>query len=169
VARGDDIEGALIECLPALRRYAMVLTRNAADRDDLVQETLSTAISSVRGFDRSRSFLPWLLRIQHNLFVTAWRRRRRVLHQDIEIAVDDQVSRRAEVQDVLRALATLPEEQRQAIALIALEELTYAEAAEVLGIPRGTLMSRLARGRQALREALDRPVAGLRLVNGDKS
>ncbi|MEQ9814958.1 MAG: sigma-70 family RNA polymerase sigma factor [Azospirillaceae bacterium] len=168
MARARDFEGALIDCLPALRRYAMVLTRNAADRDDLVQETLAAALASVRGFDRARPLLPWLLRIQHNLFVTSWRRRR-AAPPEIPASVDDHVTLRAEVREVLRALTTLAEEQRHAIALIALEELSYAEAAEVLGIPRGTLMSRLARGRQALREALNRPAAALRLVNGDKA
>ena len=149
----------LTEHVAALRRYAFALTASRLEAEDLVQETLMRAIAGARSFQRGGNLRAWLFSIMHNAFVSTMRRRRQV-----ETGGEDELLERGqppdqviklEVRDVLAALARLPEPQRAAISLIALEEFSYREAASILGIPVGTLMSRLARGREALRRLLD--------------
>jgi RNA polymerase sigma-70 factor, ECF subfamily len=143
--------------IPALRRYAFVLLRSQQDADDLVHDTLLRALDrlhSYRGQDRIR---PWLFAIMHNLFITQVRRSRIGVLADATREIPSETASPGNQEDSLRwrevevALATLPEEQRAVILLVSVEDLSYAEVAAVLGVPIGTFMSRLARGRERLR------------------
>jgi RNA polymerase sigma-70 factor (ECF subfamily) len=152
----------MIEDLPlhvaGLRRYALALTGSRFEAEDLVQDTLSRAIAAAPGFRKGGNLRGWLFTIMHNAFISSVRARRaagRELDDDLpELSQAPTQLDRLEVRDVLAALARLPEAQRAALVLIALEDFSYSEAARVLGVPLGTLMSRLARGREALRRAM---------------
>lgn len=169
MTRTGQLKAQLTAEIAALRRYALVLTGNRADAEDLVQECLTRAIAAAASWPGGPNLRRWLFRILHNTHVSDLRRRRvRAEHDSAAmgegVSAPDQQAR-LEAQAVLAALAGLPEPQRQALTLVALDGMRYEEAAAILGIPTGTLMSRLARGREALRRALageERPV--LRLV-----
>jgi RNA polymerase sigma-70 factor (ECF subfamily) len=166
----STVRQELTQHIVALRRYALALTRNPEESEDLVQETLGRAMAAAKTWQEGTSLRTWLFRILHNAHIDSMRRKKvrdnpahclPAFHQDASQMA------RIEVRDVLEALAKLPEPQRQAIALVALDDLRYDEAAALLGIPIGTFMSRLARGREALRRILDRDVVpGLRVVGG---
>ncbi|MBU0724524.1 MAG: sigma-70 family RNA polymerase sigma factor [Alphaproteobacteria bacterium] len=153
-----------------LRRYARSLVRGGSasgdEAEDLVQETLLRGIERSSSWDGTRPVGPWLFTILHNLYVSRIRRsqtRQRALHHIGligESTAEAGARDRAEVSETIDALYRLPEEQRQALAMVALDDLSYEEAAARLDIPLGTLMSRLARGREALRLAVDRPGGG---------
>jgi RNA polymerase sigma-70 factor (ECF subfamily) len=150
--------------LAALRRYARSLTRDEADAEDLVHDALVRAYERRRTFRPDRSLKAWLLAVLHNAFIDGVRKRRAEGHRlarAAEIApqesppTQDHAVRLAQVR---QAFMALPDEQRAALHLVALEGLSYQEAAATLGIPLGTLMSRLGRARAALR-AMDEPSA----------
>jgi len=150
--------------IPALRRYARSLVRNYAAADDLVQDCLERA---VRHWDQRHDDgnpKPWLFAILHNLAVNQFRRTAaRGQHVTIDEVSDHEVGQSAAqehklmCQDVMGKLARLPDEQRAVLLLIAVEDLSYAEAARVLNIPIGTVMSRLSRARERLQQELERP------------
>lgn len=177
MGRTGDLRSELTAHIAALRRYAIVLTGNRADAEDLVQECLARAIAAAASWPGGPHLRRWLFRILHNIHVSDLRRRRVRSDYDratvFETAHAPDQPAQLEAQAVLAALARLPEPQRQAISLIAIDGMRYDEAAAILGIPVGTLMSRLARGREALRQALgdkdegaDTKVPVLRLVKG---
>jgi RNA polymerase sigma factor (sigma-70 family) len=147
--------------IPALRRYARALVRNAAMADDLVQDCLERAVSRWHQ-RREGDPRPWLFAILHNLAVSQFRQQAtRGPHVTIETASERDVRQDAVqenklmYQDVLDRLGRLPEEQRSVLLLIAVEDLSYAEAAKVLNIPIGTVMSRLSRARERLQQELE--------------
>ena len=164
--------GSMIEDLPGhvagLRRYAFALTGSRFEAEDLVQETLTRAIGAASGFRKGGNLRGWLFTIMHNVFISGVRARRaaeRELGDDMpELSQAPTQLHRLEVRDVLAGLSRLPEAQRAALVLIALENFSYSEAARVLGIPLGTLMSRLARGREALRRAMSEDAPRLRVI-----
>ena len=138
----------------ALRRFALALTRDRDLADDLVQDTIERALSRWRLRRRDLPLRPWLFAILRNLHVSAWRRRVRSPfvagdRLDEIAAVSDAVETRIELRQVLE---NLPEDQRMAILLVAVEGLPYAQAAAVMDVPVGTVMSRLGRARARLRE-----------------
>jgi len=147
--------------IPALRRYARALVRNAATADDLVQDCLERAVSRWHQ-RRDGDARPWLFTILHNLAVSQFRQQAtRGTHVGLD-AVSEHAVRQDAVQDshlnyqdVMDKLARLPEEQRAVILLIAVEDLTYAEASKVLNVPIGTVMSRLSRARERLQQELE--------------
>lgn len=147
--------------LRSLKRYALVLTRNAPDADDLVQDTLLRALSAVDSFREGADMRVWLFRIMHNAHVSDGRRaqtRAAYLRAQGELEPPTAPAHqhdRLEVKAVLDALDTLPAPQREAVALMAMEDLRYVDAAKVLGIPLGTFMSRISRGREALRRLVE--------------
>lgn len=153
---------ALIRLLPNLRRYAMSLARRADLADDLVQTTVERAIRASDSYDPSSRLEPWLFRITRNAFIDVTRRQRtqgiEVDVFDIPEALADDGSRAVEARLMLRAtqeaMRELPAEQAEILHLICVEELSYAEAAAVLDIPKGTVMSRLSRARLALADKL---------------
>lgn len=153
----------LIEPLiPALRRYARSLVRDRSAADDLVQDCLERAISHWHRRRTDGDARTWVFTILHNLAIN-WLRQvtRRGVHLALD-HVDEAALARAPAQEdglnqqaFLRALETLPEDQRSILLLVSVEDLTYAEAARVVGIPIGTVMSRLSRARERLLRNLE--------------
>jgi RNA polymerase sigma-70 factor (ECF subfamily) len=149
----DDV----IAQLSPLRRYARALTRDEARADDLVQDALARAFERRATFRAGANLQTWLLSILHNLFIDDCRRRQAETRRKADIARLAETSApagqesRLHLQQIGEAFLTLPEEQRAALHLVAIEGLPYQEAADTLGIPVGTLMSRLSRARAALR------------------
>lgn len=147
--------------IPALRRYARALVRNRAAADDLVQDCLERAVSRWHQ-RRDGSVRAWLFAILHNLAVTQFRQAiARGRHMPIDDADEQElVSAAAQEQrliyrDVLSKLAKLPDEQRAVLLLVAVEDLSYADAAKVLNVPVGTVMSRLSRARERLQQEME--------------
>lgn len=142
--------------VPALRRYAWGLVRHTQDADDLVQDALVRALDHLPGRPADAPLRPWLFTILHNLVISRWRsarRRARVMATPDELP-DAPVPPSQEwslaTRDLVAAFDTLPQEQRDVLMLVAVEGLEYREAAAVLGIPLGTVMSRLSRARNNL-------------------
>jgi RNA polymerase sigma-70 factor (ECF subfamily) len=145
----------LVELLPRLRRFARALTRSDADSDDLAQATIERALLHEASWLPGTRLDSWLFRIAQNLWrdeLRAHRRRAEPLDEETVAGEDGRVSftRQLEVRDVARAFDELPEEQRVVMALVVLEGMRYEEAAHTLGLPVGTVMSRLARARSRL-------------------
>jgi RNA polymerase sigma factor (sigma-70 family) len=159
----DAFQRQLIELLPRLRRFARTLTRSAADADDLVQTCVERALGRRSQWTPGTRLDWWTMRIMKNAWIDETRAngRRSTLFGDpaaMASVPDASVASGAERDEglaVAQAMADLPEEQRLAVALVLVEGLSYAEAAEVLEIPPGTLTSRLVRGRMALMERLE--------------
>lgn len=144
--------------LPRLRRFALSLTGNSADADDLVQDTVERALRNLHKWEQGTRLDSWMYRIAQNLWIdtTRARRVRAVVAHDPEamerVAVDG--ARDAEARltfaDTVRAVSELPEEQRAVVALVLVDGMSYRDAAEILQVPIGTITSRLARARTAL-------------------
>ena len=145
--------------MPRLRRYARALAGNRDDADDLVQDTLERAWAKSGLWRGVADMRAWLFGIMHNVHTDGARRRRLAtvaIDEDTpEIAVPGAQGERLAVLDLQAALDQLPIEQRQILLLVALEDMSYADAAATLGIPVGTVMSRLSRGRARLRALLE--------------
>ncbi|KAB2850892.1 MAG: RNA polymerase sigma factor [Hyphomicrobiaceae bacterium] len=146
--------------IPRLRRYARALVGGEGEADDLVQDCLERAIARIELWRDGDSPRRWLFTILHNIHVD---RRRGAARRPEVIELDDAIADPASgtsdsitACEVSAALQKLPEEQREAVLLVGLEGLSYAETAEVLGVPIGTVMSRLSRGRERLRKLLER-------------
>lgn len=155
--------------IPRLRRYALALTRDPAAADDLVQDTLERALRKRHLWRRKGSLRGWLYRILYHVFLNQGPRRRRHAREvDLDDAPEPVAPGSAEAalvrRDIVAAMQDLPAEQRAAIALTAVEGLSYDEAAAALDIPVGTLRSRLSRGRERLRESFDATEPHLREV-----
>ncbi len=152
----------LLDTLPRLRRYARTLVFDGATADDLTQSTLERALAHWHQFDQRRDMLVWVLSIAHNAFLDSRRRDARLIIADPEDLqrVQDRaggelgpdVGLRLDLQAALRRLSP---EQREPLLLVCVEQLSYAEVAEVMHIPIGTVMSRVCRARAALRQFLD--------------
>jgi RNA polymerase sigma-70 factor, ECF subfamily len=157
----DDFARLLEAEIPRLRRYARALTRDAASADDLVQSCLVRAITKKHLWQAGTDLRAWLFTILHNQHVNHVRRSAR---EGVSIPVEDIASTLTaepnadaslQLRELERAIAALPEEQRQVILLIGLEEMRYEEVAQILDIPIGTVRSRLSRGRDMLRRLMD--------------
>ena len=159
--------------IPRLRRYARALVGHQAEADDLVQDTLERALGRLHLWHRGDNPRRWLFTILHNLHVDKTRgAARRPAATELAAGVADPVSSPGEgvtACEVTAALAQLPLDQRQTVLLVGLEGLSYAETAEVMGIPIGTVMSRLSRGREKLRQLLDHPPRSARAGAATKS
>jgi RNA polymerase sigma factor (sigma-70 family) len=153
-----ELERSINDYVTSLRRYALVLTRNSDAAEDLVQETLVKAIAASESWQPGTDLRVWMFRIMHNTHVSE-RRRHQVREQAkpmLPIPIDtSDPTKRIELQQVLDALDQLPEAQRQPIVLVALQEMSYAEAAQTLDLPLGTFYSRIGRGRAALRRIIE--------------
>jgi RNA polymerase sigma factor (sigma-70 family) len=149
-----DAREHLLACLPRLRRYARALTGERSSADDLVQDTVERGWSRLSQWRAGGDMHAWLFGIMHNLHVDQLRRSH-MPRADLEEApvpsTPSAAGARLELRDVQTALALLPAEQREVLLLVALEEMSYEEVAATLGIPLGTVMSRLSRGRERLR------------------
>lgn len=156
----DRLTREIMTHVAALRRYALVLVADPHEADDLVQECLSRVLGQMRAWRPVRDLRAYLFATMHNVFVDTTRKRRtRADHVPIEdvmatLALPASQTRRLEVRDLLQSLAVLPEQQREVVLLVGLEGMSYLEAARVLDVPIGTVMSRLSRGREALRQLM---------------
>ena len=141
--------------LPDMRAFARFLARDAAAADDLVQDTVVRALAALDQFTPGTNLRAWLFRIERNAFYEGLRRRRRenaVLHDgavDEAPRIPEQLAR-SEVLDLQQLIWTLSPLLREALILIAVQELTYEEAATICGVPVGTMKARLSRARSAL-------------------
>ncbi len=161
-----DIDAALVH-IPRLRRYARALVGDAARADDLVQDTLERACQkwalwrppAAATADQVQAALRgWLLTLMHNLFANQWRqaeRRRTVGWDETPEPGHDPTPDLGLRLDLERALALLAPQSREVLLLVGMEQYSYAETAEMLGIPVGTVMSRLARAREQLRRLME--------------
>lgn len=160
----DGFDSQLVALAPRLRRHARGLTGDAALADDLVQDTLERALRYRWRFrlrhgalwgDGADGLLPWLLTLMHRIRLNAIRRKDLVTVTDTLPDVASPAPDPGLRRDLLRALGHLPEAQRAVLLLVSLEQFSYAEAAEVLEVPVGTVMSRLARAREHMRRLLE--------------
>jgi RNA polymerase sigma-70 factor (ECF subfamily) len=145
---------SLIELIPRLRRYARALVGERAAADDLVQDTLERAWSKLHLYRHGTDLRAWLFTVMHNVHVNRVRASRPTdpLEDDMpELAQRATQGDSLLVRDLERGIAALPLAQREVLLLVALEDLSYDETARALGIPIGTVMSRLARAREKLR------------------
>jgi len=147
----------LIDEIPRLRRYARALCQDAVRADDLVQDTLERALLKRRLW-QGGSLRAWLFTLMHHIFVNQWKQAQRIEYradEDLpETAVRGEQQDGLDLRDLERSLSQLTAEHRELLLLVGLEELSYEECAKVVGIPIGTVMSRLARARDRLRKLL---------------
>jgi RNA polymerase sigma-70 factor (ECF subfamily) len=152
----ESIDDVMAQLAP-LRRYARALIRDETQAEDLVHDALVRAYERRSTFRSGANLRNWLLSILHNTFIDGYRRRQAELRREADAAgladltFPAEQESRLHLQQVSRAFVALPEEQRAALHLVAIEGLAYQEAANALNIPIGTLMSRLSRARAALR------------------
>ena len=164
----DSLKAEMIQLLPRLRAFARGLTRSWEQADDLVQSACEKALRNSDSFQAGTRMDAWMFRIMRNAWIDVIRARREtepldMTGDDPALAGDDgrrTVEARLHLAAVQRAIAILPEEQRTILLLVCVEGMRYREVAAALGIPEGTVMSRLARARIALGRALDPPEAG---------
>ena len=168
----ERFEREVLPLLPNLYSAALRMTRNPADAEDLVQETYLRAYRGFSGFEEGTNLRAWMYRILTNTFINSYRKKQRepvTVQEDdldewylydklgesgVEPSAEAEVIRSMPDEDVQRALEALPEGFRLAVLLADVEGFSYKEIAEILGIPIGTVMSRLHRGRRALEKAL---------------
>jgi RNA polymerase sigma-70 factor (ECF subfamily) len=154
----DLLQSRILELLPKLRRFARSLTRNPHDADDLLQAALERALTHLEQWQADTRLDSWLYTIVKHAWIDELRsraRRERTLGDAGQAeAVPDHRGDASGTLSVDQAMACLPEEQRLAVALVLIEGLPYKEAAQIIGVPIGTLTSRLARARQALQQLL---------------
>ncbi|CAB3670178.1 sigma-70 family RNA polymerase sigma factor [Trinickia soli] len=149
-------EAEVILGLAPLRRYARALTGDPAWADDLVQDTAERALARVGAFRQGTNVRAWLFTILRHIYIDQFRARREIACDDDTAPWHNMEAPREVVdglvlRDLQRALYHLPLEQREVLLLVGVEELSYQEAASVLGVPIGTVMSRLSRAREHLR------------------
>jgi len=144
----------LVELIPRLRRYARALVGDRATADDLVQDTLERAWAKLHLYRRGTDLRAWLFTVMHNVHVN------RVRASRVTDTLEDEMPELAQrapqgdallVRDLDRGISRLPAEQRAVLLLVTLEEMSYEQVARTLGIPIGTVMSRLSRAREKLR------------------
>jgi RNA polymerase sigma factor (sigma-70 family) len=159
----------LVELIPRLRRYARALVGDRATADDLVQDTLERAWAKLHLYRRGTDLRAWLFTVMHNVHVNRVRAAR--ITDPLEDEMPELAQRAPQgdallVRDLDRAIPRLPAEQRAVLLLVTLEEMSYQQVAGALGIPIGTVMSRLSRARDKLRTMmLGQPAAAkLKLV-----
>ncbi|MGH7931245.1 MAG: RNA polymerase sigma factor [Candidatus Binatia bacterium] len=155
-----DAEG-IITHIPHLRRYARALTGDHVAAEDLVQDTLERAWKRIALWRPGSNIRAWLFTIMHNLYVNQIKAaargvRRNANQTELNVSVSTAEDHRLELRDLNKALQRLPPEQKEVVLLIGLEQLSYNEAAKILRIPVGTVMSRLSRGREQLRLIMNR-------------
>jgi|LNFM01.2.fsa_nt_gb RNA polymerase sigma-70 factor (ECF subfamily) len=150
----SDIGGDMIALLPRLRRFARGLSRSQDEADDLVQAACERAIRAADSFEPGTRFDSWMFRIIRNLRIDQARRMSMIpLDDEIDLPGEDgrrTVGALLELREVRAGITALPDELREVLLLVCVEDMSYREAAGVLDIPVGTVMSRLARARQAL-------------------
>lgn len=156
----------LVELIPRLRRYARALTGDRVSADDLVQDTLERAWAKLHLYRRGTDLRAWLFTVMHNVHVNKLRTTRITEELDddaVELAQRPAQGDSLLVRDLDRSISLLPAEQRSVLLLVTLEEMSYEDVARTLGIPIGTVMSRLSRAREKLRAMMHGQPAAARL------
>jgi len=156
----------VVAFIPRLRRYARALVGERAAADDLVQDTLERALNKFHLWKRGTDLRAWLFTVMHNVHVNQVRGRRELVALDaeaLELPVRATHDTALEARDVERALMRLSVEHREVLLLVVLEDLSYEQAAAALGVPIGTVMSRLSRSREKLRGLMEELPASGRL------
>jgi len=156
----------LVDLIPRLRRYARALAGDRASADDLVQDTLERAWAKLHLYRRGTDLRAWLFTVMHNVHVNKVRAARSTDPLDDEMPELAQRAAQSDalvVRDLDRAIARLPAEQRAVLLLVTLEEMSYEQVARTLGIPIGTVMSRLSRAREKLRSMMTGQAAAAKL------
>jgi RNA polymerase sigma-70 factor, ECF subfamily len=154
----QSVRELIVALIPRLQRYARVLTRDAVAAEDLVQDCLSRALAKSHLWQPGTDLRAWLFTILHNQHINQMRREARqregieLQASDAHLVLPPTQTARLELRDVERGLARLPDEQRSVVLLIGLKGMGYDEAALVANTPTGTVRSRVARGRQTLRD-----------------
>ena len=156
----QDIGTQIVACIPNLRRYARGLTGSKDAADDLVQDALERAWKRVALWQRRGDLRAWLFSILHNVFIDQLRSKRAspeesMGEEEISAPVRATQTDMLEVGDLDRALSRLPPNQREVLLLVAVEQMTYDQVGAALGVPLGTVMSRLSRARERLRAVLE--------------
>lgn len=153
----------IVELIPRLRRYARALAGERSAADDLVQDTLERAWAKLHLYRRGTDLRAWLFTVMHNVYVNQRRAARISVPLDEEMPELAQPQRETDtlvLRDLDAAIRRLPPDQREVLLLVALEDMSYDVAADTLGIPIGTVMSRLSRAREKLRAMLSGLPAG---------
>jgi RNA polymerase sigma-70 factor (ECF subfamily) len=161
VDRKAAVADQLVAFLPNLRRFAVSLCRSREIADDLVQSACEKALAAADRFEPGTRFDAWMFRILRNLWVDQLRRLQTAgIQDDVDARHDlvgsdgeSETEARLALRSVSTAIGRLADEQREVLLLVCVEELSYKEAAEVLAVPIGTVMSRLARARRTLAKA----------------
>jgi RNA polymerase sigma-70 factor (ECF subfamily) len=164
----DQDEAEIVACIPHLRRYARGLSHDPEYADDLVQDTLERAWSRFSMWQKRGEVRAWMFGIMHNLFVDRVRSRRTRPEDNAGEDLPDVPDRatqmdRLEVRDLDRTLQCLTHDLREVLLLVGVEEMSYQDVAKVLGIPVGTVMSRLSRARERLRAELAGRTVGTKI------
>lgn len=155
---GPGVKGKIIQQMPSVKAFARSLTRNPIEADDLLQETLVTALSNIHRFTPGTNLHAWLFTIARNIFCTTYRKNQRRANFSLKglrptySEPDQSWSLKAKI--VRQALEALPESQKEAIILVGLHGLSYEEAASLCGCALGTIKSRVNRARRHLLELL---------------
>jgi len=157
--RSQD-EAEIVAGIPHLRRFARGLTGERERADDLVQDTLERAWSRFSLWQRRGEVRAWMFGIMHNLFIDRVRSQRSSPEQPADSLLPEPPDRPTqadglELRDLDRLLARLPPEQREVLLLVGVEEMSYQDVAHIVGVPIGTVMSRLSRARERLRAELE--------------
>jgi RNA polymerase sigma-70 factor, ECF subfamily len=158
----DDRKAAILAEIPRLRRYARALLRDRDAADDLVQDCLERALLRLDNWQTGENPRRWLFTIMHHLFVDQMRKIKRRA-EVVMMTLDDQEALASPAhqpesvasREIMDALQAVSPDRRAALLMVGVEGFSYAEAANILGVPAGTLMSRNARGREELRGLLD--------------
>ncbi|MFC4309980.1 RNA polymerase sigma factor [Steroidobacter flavus] len=156
----QQVRDQIVALLPRMRRFGRAIARHPSDADDLVQIAIERALLRYEQWRPEAPFHSWMFGIMRNAWIDEARARSRqgkvLAPEEAGLEIPDNASEaQLRMLSVQKAMATLPEEQRLAVALVLVEGLSYKEAAEALDVPIGTLTSRLARGREALQKQLE--------------
>ena len=159
--KSDRVQDQLVAFLPNLRRFAIALCRSREMADDLVQMACERALANQERFEAGTRFDAWMFRILRNLWIDDIRKRKTAGPQeDIDerhdlkgVSGEREMEARLTLNSVAQAIGELADDQREVLLLVCVEELSYRDAAEVLAVPIGTVMSRLARARKNLAKA----------------
>ena len=162
----------LVALLPRLRRFAVALAGRSDDAEDLLQSAIERALNRWRTFEPGRRLDSWMFKVMQNLWLDMRRSGRAenwVSDEGLEFVGEDGrqvLEARDDMRAVRDAFSRLPQEQREVMALVVLEGFSYADAADALAVPIGTIMSRLSRARSALGAQM-RPVSSAVLSRGE--
>jgi RNA polymerase sigma-70 factor (ECF subfamily) len=176
-AKADDVLSdaqELEDHIRALRRYAHALVGGSAHADDIVQETLKRALHYLRDGKEILNLRAYLFTMLHHVHIDHIKREKRAgellpIDEEMQLAVPPPQLGYLQCREVAAAIRALPDEQREVLLLVALEGMSYQDATEILGVPIGTIMSRLNRARKAVADRLGMDRLGMDRLDGDES